>query len=664
VGEMNRFFYFQLALNNIKKNAQTYIPFLLTGIGTVMMFYNMSFLAVARDIGAHSDSVSLRQLLTLGAGVIAIFSLIFLFYTNSFLIKRRKKEFGLYNVLGLEKKHIARIIFWETIVSALVSIGIGLGAGIIFSKLMILLLFKIISFRVVFGFEIPISAVIYTCLLFGGIFILNLLFNVLQVYLAKPVELLKGGSVGEKEPKTKWPMAIIGAFSLGIGYYISLTTESPLAALQLFFIAVVLVMIGTYCLFTAGSIAVLKMLRKNKRYYYRLKNFIPVSGLIYRFKQNAVGLANICILSTAVIIMLSTTISLYVGMEDVLRTRFPRNIIVSATNVSSEEASELKETIINETLKSGLTPIEDVGYRAMSFLTVQKGTDFTSTSTSTYVADNMAMVVCLTAEEYGKMEGKFLNLKENEALIYILKGDIPGETLSFNGYKLNIKERLSTMETEGLLSALMVDSYYLVVKDLDTIKEIYNSLNENRGDMGDLSYYYAFDVQGEKEAQIKLVGNLQKAVNKINSDSYVEGAEKARDGFYSLYGGLFFLGIFLGLLFIMATVLIIYYKQIAEGYEDRQRFQIMQKVGMSREEVKLVIRNQILIVFFLPLVTAVIHILVAFKVITKLLLVLNLTNVPLYAGCTASTILIFAVFYILVYALTARTYYNLTSREV
>jgi len=658
---MNRFFYPKLALNNMKKNAQTYLPYLLAGIGTIIMFYNMSFLAVAKDIGSLSDSEQLRSLLSFGAGVIAVFSVIFLFYTNSFLIKRRKKEFGLFNVLGMEKKHIARVIFWETLFTAALSIGVGLAAGILFSKLMILLLFKIITFDVTFGFEIPISAVMKTCVLFGGIYLLNLIYNVLQVQLSKPIELLKGSSMGEKEPKTNWLIAIIGAVSLGIAYYIALTTESPLAALLLFFVAVVLAMIGTYCLFTAGSIALLKMLRKNKRYYYQLKHFIPVSGMIYRMKRNAVGLANICILSTAVIIMVSTTVSMYIGMEDLLRTRYPRNIIVSARNVSDEQASKLDAAIEKQALEAGLIPKDVVRYRAMSFALTQNGANFTLDPASNYAAGNTAMLVCLTVDEYNRMEHKSVSLDSSEALLYAPKGNIPGDTVSFNGFKLSIKGRLASLEAESRMSALMTNSYYLIVDDFETIKQIYNSLSGNQGDMGELSYYYGFDVEGDKDAQISLVSTLQKAVREINEDCYVEGAESSRESFYSLYGGLFFLGIFLGLLFMMATVMIIYYKQIAEGYEDRERFEIMQKVGMSRDEIKQAIKSQVLAVFFLPLVTAVIHIAFAFKVITKLLEVLNLTNVQLFAACTALTILVFAVFYVIIYGLTARTYYNIVS---
>jgi putative ABC transport system permease protein len=658
---MNRFFYLKLAFNNLKKNAQTYIPYLLTCICTIMMFYNMCFLAVAKDIGYLSDSGSLRFILSFGAGVIAIFSVIFLFYTNSFLIKRRKKEFGLFNILGMEKKHIANIMFWETLFTAVVSMGVGVAAGILLSKLMILLLFKIISFKVTFGFEIPIAAVIYTIILFGGIFILNLIYNVFQVYRSKPIELLQGGDVGEKEPKANWLIAIIGVVTLGIAYYIALTTESPLAALQIFFVAVVLAMIGTYCLFTAGSIALLKMLRKNKRYYYQLKHFIPVSGMIYRMKQNAVGLANICILSTAVIIMLSTTVSMYVGMEDVLRTRYPRNIIVSAHNVSDEQAIKLDAVVEEQTRAADLSPKNVIRYRSMSFVTQQNGANFTAYNSGNLAASNIAMVICITADEYNRMENKSVSLDSGEALLYTLRGDLPGDTISFNGFELSIKDRLSTLETEGKMSAMMADSYYLIVDDFDTIKQIYNSLSGSQGDMGGLSYYYGFDVEGDKDAQISIVSSLQKVLQELGVDSYVEGAESEREVFYSLYGGLLFIGIFLGLLFIMATVLIIYYKQVAEGYDDRQRFEIMQKVGMSRAEVKQAIKSQVLTVFFLPLVTAVIHIAFAFKVITKMLEVLNLTNVQLYAGCTVATILVFAFFYVIVYGLTARTYYRIVS---
>lgn len=656
---MSRLFYPRLAASNIKKNGQTYIPYVLTCIATVMMFYNMCFLAVVKDIGNLSDSQSLRLILRFGAGVIGIFSAIFLFYTNSFLIKRRKKEFGLFNILGMEKKHIARIMFFETLFIAAISLAAGILAGILLSKLMVLLLFKIISFKVSFGFEIPLPAVFTVIALFSGIFLLNLLYNVCQVHLSKPVELLKGGNVGEKEPKTKWLMAIIGAICLGIGYYIALTTESPLAALNLFFVAVVMVMAGTYCLFTAGSIAILKMLRKNKGYYYKIQHFISVSGMIYRMKQNAAGLANICILSTAVIVMLSSTISLYVGIEEVLRNRYPRNVMVNAYNVSDELAAKLDAVINEQAEKAGVDRKDPVRYRYMSFAVNQDGTSFTAADPASYSSGNIAMVNFFTQDEYNKMENKSVSLSEGEALLFILKGDISGDTVSFGDLSFTVKERLDSFGIESQTAAVMSKSYFVVVDNLTTIKQVYKSLGGKNEKMEELSYFYGFDVDAGGDVQIRLVRSLQNALSNLGVEVYADGPEISRESFYSVYGGLFFLGLFLGLLFIMATVLIIYYKQIVEGFNDKERFEIMQKVGMGHHEIKKSIQSQVLTVFFLPLVTAVIHIAFAFKVITKLLLIFNLTNVPLFAMCTAATILVFAVFYAAVYAMTARAYYRI-----
>jgi len=658
---MNKFFYPKLAINNIKMNSKMYIPYILTCIGTIMMFYNMYFLVLAKDIGSLSDSESLKAVLSLGTIVIGIFSVIFLFYTNSFLIKNRKKEFGLFNILGMEKKHIVCIMFYETLLISISSIVIGILAGILFSKLMILLLFRIINFEVTFGFEIPIKAVLYTILLFVGIFILNLVFNIIQVHISNPIELLKGGKMGEKEPKTKWISTIIGIASLGTGYYIALTTESPLAAINVFFIAVVLVMIGTYSLFTAGSVAILKILRNNKKYYYKSNHFISISGMIYRMKQNAVGLANICILSTAVIIMISTTISMYVGMEDMLRTRYPRNIAINAIDLSDEKAQKLDDIIEEHTSMAGIDIMNVSQYRSIGFTALQKGSNFFHEESSSNSYKNMAMLLFVTIDEYNKAENKNLTLSSGEVLLYSVDGNIPGNVINFNNLKLSIKDRIDSLDSEERQPIALTSSYYIVVDNLDTIQKIYNAVMIQGGDMGELSYYYGFDVNVDKDVQINLVNSLQNSINDSELGAYVEGVENARASFLSIYGGLFFLGLFLGLLFIMATVLIIYYKQIVEGYDDKERFEIMQKVGMSHSEIKKSIHSQVLTVFFLPLVTAVIHLVFAFKVITKLLSVLYLSNVPLFALCTAITIFVFAVLYSLVYILTARTYYKIVS---
>lgn len=653
---MNKAFYPKLALNNIRKNSKAYLPYILTCIGTIMMFYNMCYLVVVKDIGYLSDSGSLRYMLFLGAIIIGVFSAIFLFYTNSFLIKQRKKEFGLFNILGMEKRHIIKIMFFETIFTAIISLVVGILGGILLSKLMALLLFRLIHFEVVFGFEIPLIAVVITIVLFSVIFIINLIYNVFQVHQSKPIELLKGGNVGEREPKTKWFSTIIGVVSLGIGYYLALTIKSPIAALSMFFVAVMFVILGTHNLFKAGSIALLKSLRKNKNYYYKTNHFISVSGMIYRMKQNAAGLANICILSTAVIITLSTTVSLYVGMEDVLRTRFPRNIEISGSDISDEEANKIDAIIKEQTTKANIVQ-ENVNHnRSIGFVTSQDGANFIKMNDENYSSNKLALLVFSTLEDYNEMENKEVSLKEGEALIYTLRGDIPGDKIVLNNYELNIKERLDAFEVERI--EYLSNSYYVVVDSLNTIEQVYRAL-EGKDDMPEMSYYYGFDVNGDSDTQINLTTNLQDAVSNLGLGLRVEGAEISKAEFYTLYGGLFFLGLFIGLLFIMATVIIIYYKQIAEGYDDKARFEIMQKVGMSHREIKKSIHSQVLTVFYLPLITAIIHIAFAFNVVTKMLSVFNLTNISLYAICTAVTIIVFAFFYTIIYTLTARTYYKI-----
>ncbi len=657
---MNRFFYHKLALNNIKKNSKAYIPYILTSIGTIAMFYTMSFLNSAKDIGSMSDSATLRSILWMGSAVIAIFSLIFLFYTNSFLIKKRKKEFGLFNILGMEKKHIGKIMFYETVFTSLISLTAGLLSGILLSKLMILLLFKLISFKVTFGFEVPIRSVGITICLFSAIFMINLVYNVLQVHVSNPIELLRSGNAGEKEPKTKHIITIIGAVCLGTGYYIAITTKSPLEALTLFFTAVVLVIIGTYCLFTSGSIAFLKTLRKNKSYYYKPNHFISVSGMIYRMKQNAAGLASICILSTAVIIMISTTISLYAGMEDVLRSRYPRNIIVTAADITDAEAEKIDELIEKQTRESDISQENIIHFRNMNFGVIQDGSTFTTNPMwDSNQVSNMATLIFITQDDYNRLNNEDVSLSENEALLYESNGSIPEDILNFNGFKLSIKKHINSL---NLPSENLTKSYYVVAKDKSTIDNVYTSLTGEK-QAKELSYYYGFDANTDSQSKIDLVYNMSINIGDFETAEgiYIECVENSRSSFYSIYGSLLFLGIFLGLLFIMATVLIIYYKQIAEGYDDKKRFEIMQNVGMSLTEIKKAVKSQVLTVFFIPLLSAVIHITVAFNVITKLLAALNLTNVLLFAQCTAITIFIFAVLYTVVYAMTAKVYYKIVS---
>lgn len=658
---MSRFFYTKLALTNINKHRKTYIPYVLTCISTIAMFYMMHFLSGNPGLKEMSGGDSLITILKLGNIVIGVFSVIFLFYTNSFLIKRRKKEFGLFNILGMEKKHISKVIVWEASFVTVFSLAIGLASGMIVGKLMFLLLNNILHFEVPLTYFVSIKSIGVTSILFLGIFVLTLLNNLRHIHLAKPIELLRGGQVGEKEPKTKWVLVIIGVAALASGYYIALVTDSPLAALNKFFLAVLLVIIGTYALFTAGTIALLKLMRKNKGFYYQTKHFISVSGMIYRMKQNAVGLANICILSTMVLVMLSSTVSLYIGMEDLLKNRYPKEIGISANNLSEEQA-EVVEKIIHEEAENYQIEIMDpVRYRSADFPAIREGNTFTTDSTTMQSFTNISMIELIPLEEFNQLEEQSAKLEDNEVLIYTFKGKPVENTITISGQEFQIKDQLKGLSFNGDSSSTLTDGYLVVVKDEETIKSLYPVEALELVEWKDLSYFSGFDAKGSTENEIALTKALSQKLKEASIDGYAEGREESKESFYSIYGGLFFLGLFLGALFIMATVLIMYYKQISEGYDDKERFAIMQKVGLSKEEIKKSIKSQVLVVFFLPLVAAVIHIAFAFKVITKLLALLNLTNIGLFVICTAATILIFAVFYAFVYTLTAREYYKIVS---
>lgn len=657
---MKKMFYSTLAVTNIKKNRQTYIPYILSCIGTIMMFYIMASMRHNPGLNKIIGGENLKIILNFGIYVIGFFSIIFLFYTNSFLIKRRKKEFGLYNILGMEKKHISKVTFFETLYVGILSLGIGIPGGVLLSKLMFLLLLKIVDYQVQFGFEISFKALIATLVLFSGIFLVSFLNTVRQVHLSKPIDLLKGGQVGEKEPKSSWLLAVIGAICLGIGYYIALTTKSPMTAMSMFFFAVIMVIIGTYALFISGSIYILKLLRKNKKYYYQTKHFTTVSGMIYRMKQNSAGLANICILATVVLVMLSTTVSMYIGMENILRTRYERNVIVSGQSMTKAQIKQADKIIEEVTGKMGIKPKDTIHYSSIDLYMQRKGNDFTvydEGDNALTIAD-ISSVNVLSLGEYNKIMGENKTLSQGEVLLYTIKGEIKENNLKIGDKSFSIKERLKDLNISKRDSSILTEGYCIVVYD-ENIQSQLLPMDKNRKLIEGLSYNYGFDVQGDSSTQVALSTAIGSALEKAGLNVRSECAEAGRKDFYAIYGGLLFLGLFLGILFIMATVLIIYYKQISEGYDDKERFEIMQKVGMSREEVKKSIQSQVLTVFFLPLVLAGIHVAFSFKVIVKLLLLLNLTDVSLFATCTVATFLVFAMFYAAVYGLTARTYYRI-----
>lgn len=662
---MNSSVYGKLAVTNLKNNRKTYIPYMLTAILTVMMFYIIDALSRNKSVGDGN----LRLCLAWATVVIIVFAVIFLFYTNSFLIKRRKKEIGVYNILGMGKRHIAKMLTIETLIIAVISIVVGLVAGIIFSKLMFLALLKIIHYDVNMVFELSVRALLNTLLLFTVIFAMTLIYNLLQIRLSNPVELLRGGSQGEKEPKTKWLLTIFGVVAIGIGYYIAITTESPLTAITKFFLAVICVIIGTYALFTAGSIALLKLLRKNKNYYYKTSHFTSISGMIYRMKQNAVGLANICILSTMVLVMISTTISLYTGMNDVLETRFPTEFEARNYNATEENMDKIDRIIEEESRSAGVKVKNMTSHRQADLSAIRTGSDFSLIETGNYAAEDLCSLIFISQEEYNRLADENVSIAEDEILVFVDTMDTYGkDTAKIGTATFKVAKELKKFPLAKKSQGRLAPTFYMVVNNEEIMQQFLNEAYADSDMQVDwkeqhinIDYIVTFDLEGSQKACMKAEETIKSRIESETTPSFCDSRELNREGFYMLYGGLLFIGIYLGVMFLMATVLIIYYKQISEGYDDKERYQIMQKVGMSKKEVRHSIRSQVLTVFFLPLITAIIHIIVAFKVITKLLAVLNLVNVSLFMACTIITVVVFAVFYAIVYSLTAREYYKIVN---
>ncbi len=658
---MRSFFYSKIAVTNITKNKKLYLPYIISFIGILAMFYNVCYIASAREIGEISDSAALRTMLFLGMWIIGFFSVIFLFYTNSFMLKRRKKEFGVFNILGMEKRHIGRVMLLETFYITVICIGVGLLVGILLSKLMLLLLFQIIDFDVVFGFEITPFAVVASVLLFLGISFLNLLNNVAHVHLSKPIELLRGSNVGEKEPKTNWVLAVIGVIALGGAYYLANFSDMALMAFAIFFPAVLLTIIGTYCLFISGSIAVLKILRKKKSYYYKPNHFTAISGLIYRMKQNAAGLASICILSTAVIFVLCTTVSMYVGIDDIMKTRFPKNFETITTVTQAKDIQTTDSIIAEQTRAYGVTPLDAKSYWYYQELFIKTNGVFEfAGENSPYSSENGFAFMFFTLEEYNKLNNTNAKLQDGEALISLHKGEILQPTLNINGTNLIIKERLNYPQQNGSMYSVSINQADIIVKDEQAIEAI---LANTKVVSSNKYYYTGFNLEDDAKTQYALTQGVIDSIRNNELYASADSREYSRGNFTNMYGGLMFIGLYLGFLFLMATVLIIYYKQVSEGYEDKARFAIMQKVGMSKQEVKTTIKSQVLTVFFLPIAVMAVHIVAVFKLMTQMLSMLNLTNLQLFGVCAGVIILIFLVFYWAVYKATARVYYNIVSLE-
>lgn len=655
---MRKGFFPRLALSGIRKNRSIYYPYILTAVLTTAMMYIMGSLQnVTTDY-----SGTLAFSLQLGIVVTSVFSVIFLFYTNSFLMRRRKKEFGLYNILGMEKRHLTRLILWETVLMLLISLLLGLAVGILLDKLMHLLLSHLVGQAVSLTFAVSPGAMRYTALLISVTFALILLNSVRQVYFARPVELLRSAEVGEREPKARWFIALLGLIALGTGYWLSATVKDAGAMILFFFVAVLLVIAGTYLLFTSGSVTLLKALRKNRRYYYKPDHFISVSGMIYRMRQNAVGLANVCILCTMVLVMVFSTLSLWLGMEDTLNSRIRADIDVrsKSTDIAALEAA------VDEALQQAGASRENTWtYRYLSFSALPAKDGFVTPASFTesdMLIASPATFQVLVLEDYNRMLGLSETLAPGEALLECSRGSLEGDTLRLLDETFTIKKRISDGLGAGQALASIYDYYCLVVDSMDTLSRLDRQQQALYGDLSSsVSTTMSFTLVPASEELSRTVGTLLRG--RAEADGFTSVAERSEleENLLALYGGLLFVGLFLGLLFIMAMILIIYYKQITEGYEDRERYRIMRKVGLSRREIRRSISSQILIVFFLPLAAAGLHVTFAFPGIVTMFRALSMTNVTLIAGCALGSFAGFAVLYGAVYLLTARVYYRIVS---
>ena len=673
---MHKGIFSRLAKQNIRNNKSTYIPYMITCIFCIAMIYMMEFL---RDCPTLDQAVrqadEVRMIVFTGEIVVEIFCIIFLIYSNSFLMKRRQKEIGLYNILGLERNHIGIVMFLETIITSIGSLAGGIAAGIIGSKLALLLLLKLLHIPSVLGFYISVKG-IFTCLfMFGIVFLMILFLNLAKIHLSRPVELLRGNNTGEKEPAAKWLMALIGFICLGAGYYLAVTTESPIKAITIFLLAVILVMAGTYLLFTAGSIVILKFLRRRKSFYYRTGNFISISGMLYRMKQNAIGLASICILSTGVLLMISMTVSIYFGMNDIMLNRYPYDVDMSVTSISEDECQTAIEAF-EKAIADNKVPVEKSVEEIYLDIVCSKNGDQILIKPANTIrnSDSVLVLSLLDQAEYERLTGISANLNDGEIFAWypsaVQKDSVTVDETEFTVKKWLDKNPLTCGEDA------VSDNAVLVVTDEDFKKfdemrtEMYKGVSSAPAGE-DLTLHLGLDITGSETDKIDFGTPVMEAVKDLrkngglSENSWITSGirQQEYESYYADNGSLLFIGIFLGSLFLMGTAMIIYYKQISERYEDQKRFEIMQKVGLSRREVRSSVRRQILMVFFLPLLMAMLHITMAFPMIRRMLLLFGMTNTKLFIGCTAGTVLIFAVVYGLIYLMTARSYYHIVERK-
>lgn len=681
------------------------------------MYYIISFLSVSEELASIRGGDMLQGLLSMGVYVVAVFALIFLYYTNSFLIRRRKKELGLYNILGMGKRNLVRILLWENILTAAVSLIVGILFGILFSKLAELLAVKLLDGAAGFGVHIKTEPILMTVGLFLAIFLLIMIRMLVSVYKLRPIEMLRSENVGEKPPKANWIFALIGAVILAGAYYLAVKIIDPTTAMLLFFVAVTMVIIATYLLFIAGSVALCKLLQKSKKYYYKTRHFVSLSQMVYRMKRNGAGLASICILSTMVLVTISSTMCIYADTESAIQNRYPTDISIEwsgKTSLPQNEGAaqpEQKDSVVQRLTPEMTAPYKEAvetvieshgvkkknlqNYNLYSLSGVQSGDALTIdfekmrgelASINSGISGSVKTLYFTTLDDYNKLNGTDKTLAEDEMMLYSYKTDYEYESFTIDGAG-TWKVKTLTEAPIGIGDAManMQGTYQIVVKDLSVIGKIadaYETINAKPLQDGtlyllSLKECYDFDLECGQEEQIDIYNEILESFEQISeatdeqgnrtgdslANYYADCKASGKGEFIALNGGLFFLGVLLGAVFLFGTVLIMYYKQISEGYEDQDRFDILMKVGMTKKEVKQTINSQVLTVFFMPLIMAGIHLAFAFPMIQKILMLMSGVEAKVFVIVTIGCYLVFALFYVIVYMVTSKSYYTIISSK-
>lgn len=671
---MNTGFYRRMAWNNIQKNRQTYLPFFISCIFSVMMSYVMTALSTSSSLANMAGGGSMGLMLSLGNFVLSAFFVIFLFYTNSFLIKRRKKEFGILNILGMDKPHLAKIMVWETIYIAVVSIALGIPLGMLLNKVSVMLIGRMMNSAVPYGFEFSATAVKSTCLLFVAIFLLILLHNIFQTRLANPIELLRGGNVGEKEPKAKWFLALLGVFVTFAAYILACTIQSPIQSLPLVVLSIFFVIVGTYLLFTAGSIAVFKALKRNRNYYYQTRHFIPVSGMLYRMKKNAVGLSNICVMSVGIILLLSIALSLLntknSAVNDSYRNDARASVILTGDPIAASEQAEAALTQAAEEAgaETGIPLKNTAIYASLAMNALPAENGFTITKDVYYQQTASIAPVALyliDQASYNALYGTSVQVAPGSVYLYSTGKVYTGATLTLLDEQFLVEPMPDMQEFVfgSSVYKMVGDVYYIIVDNLTTLQALEQRQKVIMGDLAgplQLTAAIDFDATIPDEQAVAFGAVIKEKLTAAGMDVMATDTKaRASINCRALRSTVLFFGANLSMIFLLATALIIYYKQISEAYDDKENYAIMHKVGLSRAETKKAIQSQTLTVFFSPLLLAGVHILFVFPLMKKLMTLVMWGDVNHYMGFIAMAYAMFILVYSAVYLITVRAYYKI-----